>query len=95
MSRVAPTAPSVDSTLGARRDARRERELAAMSPAARRLFDIAVDDVGPDEAMRLARALLDALNRTLEARRSSPPTPLTATDLSRIAWPSERRDESQ
>lgn len=95
MSTIAPRAPGVDTTLGARRDARRDRQIAALSPAERRLFDIVVDDVGPDEAMKLAQALIDALNRKIEARRSSPPTPPMATALSRFEWPSERRDESQ
>ena len=86
MSTIAPRAPGVDTTIGARRDARRDRQISALTTAERRLFDIVVDDLGPDEAMKLAQALVDALHRKLEARRITPPTTPTDTGHRRFEW---------
>lgn len=63
MSTIAPRAPGVDTTLDARRDARRDRQIDALSPFARRLFDIVADDLRPDEALKLAQALIAALRQ--------------------------------
>ena len=58
----------VDNTLDERRDARRGRQIAALPPAERRLFEIVVADLGPVEALKLARVLVDALHRKVQAR---------------------------
>lgn len=95
MSLMASRTPSSDTTLGARRVARRDRQIAALSPAGRRLFEIVVDDLGSGEALKLAKALVDALHRKSETPRNSQSPAPPPSDGARDAWRAGQPGRSQ